>query len=289
MDETPTTIELVLSPWEDTYYQLIESAQDELLISSPFLTSGPLQQTAALIQRKHSFKAIHVITNLAVDSILTGSLDIAALLDFAQTVPATQITYLPRLHAKAYIADSKAAIITSANLTGGGLVNNREYGILVRDPQIVSQIRCDLDSYASLGNTVSLDTLLSLTQAAQDLKSTRQRIEKTTNTKLRQAFERKVDAAKTELLKTRANGKTTHGIFSDTIRYLLEKHGPLATTDLHPLMQQIHPDLCDDAIDRVIGGVHFGKKWKHYVRNAQQALKKQRLIEFDGRHWYLVK
>ncbi len=57
------------------------------------------------------------------------------------------------------------------------------------------------------------------------------------------------------------------------------------TIELHPLIQHIHPDLCDDSIDRVIEGVHFGKKWKHYVRNAQQALRRKGLIDFDGQRW----
>jgi hypothetical protein len=47
------------------------------------------------------------------------------------------------------------------------------------------------------------------------------------------------------------------------------------------------PDLCDDSVDRVIDGVHFGKKWKHYVRNAQQYLKRSGEIEFDGSRWRL--
>jgi len=53
-------------------------------------------------------------------------------------------------------------------------------------------------------------------------------------------------------------------------------------------VQQIHPDLCDDTIDRVIDAVHFGKKWKHYVRNAQQALKRKGLIDFDGQRWFRI-
>ena len=40
---------------------------------------------------------------------------------------------------------------------------------------------------------------------------------------------------------------------------------------------------------RPVGDVHFGKRWKHYVRNAQQGLKRRGQIELlaDGR-WSLV-
>jgi hypothetical protein len=50
----------------------------------------------------------------------------------------------------------------------------------------------------------------------------------------------------------------------------------------------MHPDLCDDKLDRVIGGVNFGKKWKHLVRSAQQALKREGCIALDGSKWRLT-
>ena len=76
-------------------------------------------------------------------------------------------------------------------------------------------------------------------------------------------------------------------MFCDTILYLLQR-GPLATRDLHPLIQSIHPELCDDSIDRVIAGVHFGKRWKHYVRSAQHALKRRGAVLLDGGLWRLA-
>ena len=37
--------------------------------------------------------------------------------------------------------------------------------------------------------------------------------------------------------------------------------------------------------DRVIGGVSFGKKWKHHVRNAQQRLQQKGAIRLVGGVW----
>ncbi len=283
-------IELVTSPWAVTFYDLVDMAEKELLVASPFLSDRPLRRVIEIIEGKTSLNSVHVniVTNLAVDSLLSGALDVAALLHLAQSIPNSTVTYLPSLHAKIYVADTKAAVITSANLTNKGLAGNHEYGVLLRDPELVSKVRTDLTRYASLGNTVSLHTLTALTQAAQELKVVRQRADGSVKTKLRAAFEQRTEGAKLELLKARAKGKTTHGIFSDTVLYLLEQKGPLRTVELHPLVQQIHPDLCDDTIDRVIDDVHFGKKWKHYVRNAQQALKRRGLIGFDGQYWFRV-
>jgi hypothetical protein len=45
--------------------------------------------------------------------------------------------------------------------------------------------------------------------------------------------------------------------------------------------------LCDDEVDRVIDGRHFGKKWKHAVRTAQQHLRRKGLIALEGELWRL--
>jgi phosphatidylserine/phosphatidylglycerophosphate/cardiolipin synthase-like enzyme len=227
---------------------------------------------------------VDLITDLRPDSILTGALDVEALLAFANSVPHSTITYLPNLHAKVYIADQHTAIITSANLTDGGLIKNFEYGVVVNDPQTITQVRTDLSQYASLGNIVPRDALESLTSVAVDLKNLRQQAERSIQREFRRAFNQKLEVAKLKLLSIRAEGKTTHGIFADTILYLLAR-GALRTVELHPLIKQLHPDLCDDGEERIIKGVHFGKKWKHHVRNAQVYLRRRGSIYFDGTHW----
>ena len=73
-----------------------------------------------------------------------------------------------------------------------------------------------------------------------------------------------------------------------TILYLL-RDGPMATTEIHSHIQNIHPDLCDDDIDRVINGIHHGKRWKHLVRAAQKHLKDREMIDRSGRKWHLTR
>ncbi len=281
-------IELLVSPWAATFYGLIEIAQDDLLITSPFINGEPLKKIEEIISVKPSLH-LHIVTNLAINSLLSGSLDVASLTVLIEKIPNSKVTYLPSLHAKVYIADTKAAVVTSGNLTRSGLISNREYGVLLRNSNDVAQIRNDITTYARLGNFVPLETLRILSQATSDLKLDRQRADRSINSKLRKVFEKRAEEAQLELLKAQAKGKTTHGIFSDMVLYILSKYGAMTTLALHPLIQQINPDLCDDSIDRVIDGVHFGKKWKHYVRNSQQSLKKQGIIDFDGEKWFVVK
>jgi phosphatidylserine/phosphatidylglycerophosphate/cardiolipin synthase-like enzyme len=283
-------IELVTSPWMATFYELVGTAEKELLVASPYISNEPLKRIVEIIEDRQSPDGVHVdiVTNLAIDSLLSGTVDVAALLYLAQSIPNSTVTYLPSLHAKIYVADTRVAVITSANLTNKGLAGNHEYGVLLHDPMLVSKVRTDLTKYASLGTLVSLETLTALSQASQKLQVVRQKADSSIKARLRTAFEQQTEEARLELLKARAKGKTTHGMFCDTVLYLLEQKGPLTTVELHPLVQQVHPDLCDDTIDRVIDGVHFGKRWKHFVRMAQQALKRKGLVGFDGQRWFRI-
>ena len=231
---------------------------------------------------------VKILTNLAIDSMLQGATDPSALLDFYSAVPSTEVRHLPGLHAKVYIADDHSAIISSSNLTVGGLYNNYEYGILLSESSVVSAIANDLDGYGKLGAQINLIDLVELASAVKELQERQSHLVSSARRQLRREFKDKLDEAKESLLILRAkSSQSTNAIFSQTILYLLEK-GPQTTQQLHPLIQQIHPDLCDDSIDRVINGVRFGKRWKHMVRNAQQSLRRHGLIRLDGEEWYLA-
>jgi len=82
------------------------------------------------------------------------------------------------------------------------------------------------------------------------------------------------------LIRMRVKHKSINSIFSETLLYLLSRK-PMSTEELHLLVKDIHVDLCDDTLDRVIDGKHFGKLWKHQVRNAQVTLRKAGLIVYD--------
>ena len=279
-------LELLASPWHQALDRLLASVRDELVLVSPFITrAGTERVLDGLACAAHVPPPIHVITDLSVASLLDGSLDPAAIVDILDFSPSSVVSIAPRLHAKAYIADTNLAIITSANLTQSGLYLNKEYGVLLRDRKEVQRLRGDVQAYAGLGNRASRARLEILATAARAVRGSRDKLMKSARRALQREFRAQLDETATEVLRTRADGKTTHGIFRETVLYLLEQRSPLATTDLHRLVQNIHPDLCDDTVDRVIGGVHFGKRWKHYVRNAQQDLKRRGKVTFDGALW----
>src|SRR5258708_1000663 len=113
---------------------LVRAVQRDLLIVSPYV--GPdgteliLQNLSADVRTKGS---LHFLTDLSPLNICQSSTDPSAILSLSRGFQASTVVHLPRVHAKVFVADNVAAIITSANLTRGGLSRNYEYGVEVHD------------------------------------------------------------------------------------------------------------------------------------------------------------
>jgi len=276
--------ELVSSPVETKFLQIIQEAENDLFIAAPYIKD----YGARVILDNARTKNLRVLTNLNLENITGSSFDIDCLFKLWDKFDLS-VSSLGKLHAKVYIADSRVAFMTSANLTHGGLKENYEYGIIVRDATVVSAMRMNMDSYFGLGNIFTREGIERIKGDVEEVKRLRRNLETSAQAKqLRNALKEKEDSLQTNLLKNRVTGKTVNSIFTETILYLLSTRGALSTEELNPLVQNIHPDICDDSIDRVINGQHFGKKWKHSVRNAQQALKANGIIRTREGKWYLV-
>jgi len=276
------------SPWYEHFLALVRAAREQLVLASPYVTEAPLKDIAEALSRLRRLDvvSVQVITDLSATNLLDGSVDATALGHFLTVCPRATVTHCPGLHAKVYIADVARAIVTSANLTLGGLLHNYEYGVLVSEPRLVMTIKADVSAYAALGAGVVPARLQAMAAAAQQARQARDAAVRSARRELRSVFERELERTQIEVLRARAAGRSTQSILSDTLVYLLSR-GAAPTEQLHLRIQEIHPDICDDTVDRVIDSVHFGKKWKHFVRSAQQALKRRGLIELVGRVWRL--
>jgi hypothetical protein len=284
---TPTS--LIRSPWTESFRELISVARHDLLLVSPFVKLQSTDEVLSNLQRRGVDRAIRVVllTNLRPESLLSSSTDIEALAKFGRLLPGFELVHLPSLHAKVYVADDTAAVVTSANLTQPGTSGNLEYGVSFTDQLVVQEIRRDFENYSRLGAKVSSSDIEVMLDETKALKEAFEAAERSIRIEAKRAFRERLQAANIRLLKHRARGRTTHAILSDTILFLLAS-GPLRTVELHPLIKQLHPDICDDSIGRVIDGVHFGKRWKHHVRTAQAFLKRAGRIYNDGEYWQIV-
>ena len=282
------TFRFFASPLKNEFVDILSKTKKELLISSPFVNLEGVKILSNSI-RKRANVNISLVTNLTTNNIINGVTQPTALLELYKKFNQIKVSSLGRLHAKVYLIDDKVGIITSANLTKGGLVSNFEYGVLINDERIVSTIKEDMLKYYSLGNIFDESLLKKISEESDQLCSIHSKTQNSIKgTKLAKLLKKSVNSLSFELLKNRIKeGKTINSIFSDTILYLLKKKGPLSTKEIHPLIQTIHSDICDDSMDRVIDGQHFGKKWKHSVRGAQVFLDRRGLAYLKNGKWHL--
>jgi phosphatidylserine/phosphatidylglycerophosphate/cardiolipin synthase-like enzyme len=281
-------IDFLRSPWDKHFESLITQAQSSLVISSPYIGRGPCNKILEIKSRNETNHRISIllVTDISRDTLLSGATDISAICDMADRLSHIEIRFLPSIHAKVYVADDDLAVVTSANMTDSGLTRNFEYGVKITDANFVSIIKRDVAEYAALGTKIDYAKLRFLSEISAELAGVRAKVEKGIRSRLRREFDRRLRSFDEEIIRARAAGRAPHAIFAEAILYLLARR-PLSTAEIHPFIQGIHPDLCDDTVDRVIDGKHFGKKWKHAVRTAQQYLKRTGQIELRKGVWYL--
>ena len=262
------SVQLVKSPWLDDLRALVGSADNKVTIVTPFVTADGW---SAFIDSITSPLALEmaVYTSLNAEAVARGYLDLSVLAAACRTLPKINFRHIPRLHAKIYIVDSSRAIVTSGNLTMASLRRNNEYGVQISDQAFVAAIERDVEEYAALGANVSCQSLQEIETLGSQLKeSSSESVEDEQHLAAIQDFDFRVCRLRGE------QDESANAILMHTILYLLAKK-PMRTQDMHPLIEDIHPDLCNDDANRLINGISFGRLWKHNVRNAQVALQRQ--------------
>ncbi len=276
------------SPFRCHLEKLLDSATQDLLVASPYIKTREAEWMCNRLARNGHDKHVRLqlLTDVRSSNVLGGSLDVAALRLLQDGLGRCEIVNVPRLHAKVYVADEACAIVTSANLTPSGLDLNLEYGVGFTDPATIRNVRQDLQRYSTLGNPLTSQTILELEKVSDELRVEFQAIEKSAEKKLRRKFNETLKRADYQFLRAQVGTRSAHGVFADAMVYLLSTR-PMSTRELHEKLKELLPELCDDRMELVINGQHFGKKWKHIVRNAQVFLRRKGAIHLIGKEWHV--
>lgn len=287
---SPTSRTTVLvGAWQRTFEAVLASASERITLCAPYITEHGADTVRTVRDKTNgSGLSVLVLTDLSPLAICAGATDPASVAVLRALFPASRSVHLPRLHAKVYTADRARAIVTSGNLTYGGLVCNHECGLLVDDPVAAAQIDDEVTAYAGLGAEVDAATLNEMCDLAVDARAAYKAQTASASRESTRRLRAVLKSASDTLVRARLAEGPIHTVFAKTIEFLLRRHGPLSTEAMHPMIQQMHPDLCDDTVDRVIDGKRFGKKWKHAARTAQQQLKKRGTIALINGAWALV-
>jgi len=153
-------LKILKSPWEHTFCKLLQESKDAVYLASPFIKL----QTARLIT-KHTSRDIdfRYINSFKLSNFHRGASDLEALKILSKK--GFRQKNVHNLHAKFFIFDH-VAVITSSNLTPGGLKNNLEYGVLLRD-ETVREIK---DYYVHIfDNPKYPDITLDIIRKAEDI------------------------------------------------------------------------------------------------------------------------
>ncbi len=120
--------------------ELINVARGELILASPYIKRAEADWVCDELKHNDASAIdVRILTDVRTDSVLSGSLDIEALLVFHTALSKATVVNLPRLHAKVYLADCDRAFVTSANLTTPGLDANFEYGVTIDEQLVVAE------------------------------------------------------------------------------------------------------------------------------------------------------
>ncbi len=129
------SIDIIYNNFEKELFTKFKSAKNNIYIISPFLGLDTIKKLIVILKNKNI--QIKLITRFYRNdfinnfSSLTG---LELLLDAG-----VEIMALIGLHSKQYLVDNNFALISSANFTNGGLIENYELGIIIEDEKKLNQ------------------------------------------------------------------------------------------------------------------------------------------------------
>lgn len=137
-------MKLYLRNW---YNKLLDELQNtkKLRVISPFIS----EQIVRNIQIQFDFNCFELITRFNLRDFASNVSNLDSL-KFAVESGA-KVYGIRELHSKVYLFDDRAAIITSANLTRGGLINNFECGLFTTDSNILKELSNYFNELKNIG------------------------------------------------------------------------------------------------------------------------------------------
>lgn len=124
--------------FEDKLDQMLESAEFEIIIVSPWIKRQMWERIRGSIERfVRKGGSLKVFMRGCKSDFSLGLSD-----DVTEEIKRMggTIIFIGQLHAKVYLVDRKEAIVASANLTKGGIESNYEAGVWLNDPKIIKDI-----------------------------------------------------------------------------------------------------------------------------------------------------
>ena len=279
------TVQLLGGGWRSDLSALAALARRSVLVVAPFIKED---EAMWFCEQLGAGVEVTTLANVDAEAISTAALDLAALRRLAEASPSAMLIALSNLHAKVFVADEAAAIVTSGNLTRSGLDRNLEYGVLLKEPDLVQTVRKDMLAFARLGSQVDAATIATLAPLEEELRQARADMTRSAPRSAKRRFNEVLRQARPTLASMQVGDRSAHAVFGEAIRFVLAG-GPQTTKSIEREVSQLLPALCDDSDYFFIKGVRYGRTWKRRLRHAQQHLKRRGIVTYDAsrRTWEL--
>ncbi|HEX7444980.1 MAG TPA: phospholipase D-like domain-containing protein [Methanothrix sp.] len=123
--------------------RMLENARFEVIVVSPWIKRQMWDRIAAPLHKFSRQGGRLVVFMRGCESDYNSGMSD----DIRNEVEslAGEILFVPSLHAKIYVVDRREAIVTSANLSKGGIDDNYEAGIWLNDPNVLKDICAYID------------------------------------------------------------------------------------------------------------------------------------------------
>ena len=278
-------VQLLSRGWRNELAAVASAARKSVLVAAPYVKYDEAAWLCGLLR-----PGAEVITlaNIDAEAVSSSALDLAALRCLAEASPSARLVALSNLHAKVFVADESAAVVTSGNLTRAGLDHNIECGVLLRDPALVREVRESMLSFARLGSEVDASVISELYPLERELRQARVGVARSTAPAARRRFDEVMRQARPAFASVQVGDRSAHAVFGEAIQFVLE-HGPQTTKIIEEEVRRLLPNLCDDSEYFYIRGERYGKAWKRRLRHAQLHLKRRGILAYDAsaRTWAL--
>ena len=270
-------VQIITRGWRDGLAGVASSARRSLLVVAPFIKYEEADWLCSLL---HSGVEVITLANIDAEAVSASALDIAALQRLVEASPSSRLVALSNLHAKAFVADGRAAIITSGNLTRAGLDHNVECGVLIRRTQLAQELHERMLAFARLGSPMDAQAIRQLAPLEDELRKARAEIRHSATPTAMKQFTALVRDAQRQFAAAQVGDRSPHAVFGDAIQFILAR-GPQTTKAIEVETQQLMPHLCDDNEYFEIKGEPYGRTWKRRLRHAQLNLKRRGIIAYS--------
>lgn len=146
-------MKIITTPWKNNFLELVSNAKHSVKITSPFIKENICNE---MLSELSGNTKLELITSFKLNNIHSGSLDISAIENIINKKGI--VKNYSKLHSKIYLFDDKEVIVSSGNLTNGGLLNNFEYGFYTNEKALVNQVKNDFESISSSDKTGLIET-----------------------------------------------------------------------------------------------------------------------------------